>query len=130
MSNIVKKMNKLSLFLVGLVVAFNVASCGCGDGDGKLMEFKPSEKKKVKFKAEKDIEVANLDKTKIEATGFKQNGKDLKACGVTAKIEKNKEFEVEFEAESNASEGEVTIKVTDNTDNSKVADLKVKVVKK
>lgn len=128
MSNTVKKMSKLSLFLVGLVVAFNVTSCDCNkDKKDAKIELKQSEKKKLKLKATEEI--ADTSLAIVESSAFKDLPKKVTEVGGKAgKVEKDKEFEIELTAKDDATEGDAKIEVKVGT--KVVAELTVTIKKK
>lgn len=130
MSNIVKNMNKLSLFLLGLVVAFNVAACGCDKDDKKdgKVEIKQAEEKELTFKATEEI--AKIEDATIAAPEFEQDTKAVSASGntVTGKIEKDKEFKLKLKAKDAAKEGDANIEI--KAGGKVVAKLTVKITKK
>ncbi len=129
MSNIVKKVSKLSLFLVGLAVVFGVVSCDCKKDDkvkgADTIQQDQEKTFKVKFKADADEDAVLL------APGFEQDNKTMKDLGITGAIKKDDTKSFKLKAKTDAAEGKVVIKVTKSaTDKTEVAEFELTVEKK
>jgi hypothetical protein len=125
---IVKNMNKVKLFLLGLTLAFSVAACESCNNKGGKVTVKPGEEKELTFKATKKID--KIEDAMIVAPSFEQHNQKVSVSGnnLTGQVEKDKEFKLKLKVKGDAKKGDSTVEI--KAGNDLVAKLTVTIEEK